>query len=109
MKNLLKLFALISLISMGTIFTACQQRATNRQYIVSAPAGNRYCEVAKSGETIIPNGRILTPMGKQITVAPHPYGLVLSPDGTVAVTANSGTNPFSISVIKNLDSDDIQV
>jgi hypothetical protein len=33
-------------------------------------------------------------------VAPHPYGLTLSMDGSIAVTANSGTNPISISILK---------
>jgi len=54
---------------------------------------------------VIPNGRIITPYGKSVEVAPHPYGLTLSPDGTVAVTANSGTAPISISIIKNLSSE----
>ena len=69
---------------------------------ISAPAGNEYAQINKNGKTVLPNGRFITPLGQQFTVAPHPYGLVLSPDGTVAVTANSGTNPFSISILKNI-------
>lgn len=42
------------------------------------------------------------PPGNLRQVAPHPYGLTLSPDGTVAVTANSGVRPFSISIIRNV-------
>lgn len=72
------------------------------QWIASAPAGNEYVKIDKSGKTILPNGRFISPLGKQISTAPHPYGLVLSPDGNIAVTANSGTSPFSITVIKNL-------
>jgi YVTN family beta-propeller protein len=53
---------------------------------------------------VIPNGRFLTPYGKSVEVAPHPFGLTLSADGSVAVTANSGTSPISISIIKNLRS-----
>ncbi len=74
----------------------------NEQWIASAPAGNQYVKIDKNGKTILPNGRFITPLGKQITTAPHPYGLILSPDGNMAVTANSGTSPFSITVIKNL-------
>jgi YVTN family beta-propeller protein len=37
-------------------------------------------------------------------VAPHPFGLALSGDGKTAVTANSGTQPLSISIIHNLTS-----
>lgn len=69
---------------------------------ISAPAGSEYAQINKNGATVLPNGRIVTPMGKQFTTAPHPYGLVLSPDGNVAVTANSGTNPFSITILKNI-------
>jgi len=69
---------------------------------ISSPAGSAYAQINKNGQTILPNGRIITPMGKQLTTAPHPYGLVLSPDGSLAVTANSGINPFSITVLKNI-------
>ena len=69
---------------------------------ISAPAGDRYCEINVAGETIIPNGRIIKPIGKTYRIAPHPYGLTLSPDGRTVVTANSGTNPFSISILKNI-------
>ncbi|MFH1744220.1 MAG: bifunctional YncE family protein/alkaline phosphatase family protein, partial [bacterium] len=68
-----------------------------------APALKRFCTIDRMGESIIPNGRILTPTGRQVQVAPHPYGLCLSPDGNTLVTANSGTRPFSLSIIKNLD------
>jgi len=44
-------------------------------------------------------------MGKTTRIAPHPYGLVISKDGSLAVTANSGTNPFSITVIRHPFSD----
>ena len=73
--------------------------------IVSSPSGNQYTQINKSGKTVIPNGRFITPYGRSIEVAPHPFGLTLSHDGTVAVTANSGTSPISISIIKNLKSD----
>jgi len=72
---------------------------------VSAPAGDDYTAIDRNGKTIIPNGRILTPYGRQITVAPHPFGLALSPDGKTIITSNSGTGPFSISVITAFDTD----
>lgn len=65
----------------------------------TAPAGDQYCYL-NDREAIIPNGRLVKPMGKTTRIAPHPYGLILSKDGSLAVTANSGTNPFSITVIK---------
>jgi DNA-binding beta-propeller fold protein YncE len=74
------------------------------QTIISPPAGNMPTEIHKDGKTIIPNGRILTPHGSSIMVAPHPYGMVLSPDGNTLVTSNSGTSPLSITIIRNVRS-----
>jgi YVTN family beta-propeller protein len=68
---------------------------------IEPPAGDRYCQINLDGETIIPNGRVVKPMGSTVRIAPHPYGLALSPDGSVAVTANSGNRPFSITILEN--------
>lgn len=78
-------------------------------WIISAPAGEQYVTIDKAGLTIIPNGRIVAPAGKSIVVAPHPYGLTLSPDGNTAITANSGTSPLSITIIRNILSDNPEV
>ncbi|MDH5475419.1 MAG: bifunctional YncE family protein/alkaline phosphatase family protein [Cyclobacteriaceae bacterium] len=69
---------------------------------MSAPSGDEITKIDKEGKTVIPNGRYISPVGKSILTAPHPYGLTLSSDGNVAVTANSGTNPLSITIIKNI-------
>jgi len=74
-----------------------------------APAGARPVKIDRGGETVLPNGRLITPLGTQVTVAPHPYGLALSPDGQTLVTANSGTHPFSVSIITGLESSAPQV
>ena len=72
------------------------------QYEILPPAGNLPTQIIKNSESIIPNGRIISPFGKQYYTAPHPFGLVLDPTGDIAITANSGTSPFSISIIKGL-------
>ncbi len=81
----------------------------NTLWIASAPAGTEFTKIDKEGKTIIPNGRYITPIGKSISTAPHPYGLTLSPDGNVAVTANSGTSPLSITIVRNILSDHPEV
>lgn len=91
-------FSLLFILSALTGFS--QQSGT----IVSAPSGDEYVKIDPKGKTVIPNGRYLTPAGKSYIVAPHPYGLVLSNDGNIAVTANSGTSPLSISILKNIQS-----
>ncbi len=81
-----------------------EKKDSTNVWVVSAPAGDQYTSVNKNGVTIIPNGRMITPLGNQITVAPHPFGLVLSPDGKTIITSNSGTGPFSISLITEYNS-----
>ena len=78
-------------------------------FSLSAPAGDRPTKIDPNGETILPSGRLITPLGKQVKVAPHPYGLALSPDGKTLVTVNSGTKPFSVSILTGLDSPQPQV
>lgn len=87
-----------------SFFCLTGQEKTSGLKVVSSPSGNLYTRINRNGKTIIPNGRIITPVGKTIEVAPHPFGLTLSHDGTIAVTANSGTSPISVSIIKNLHS-----
>src|SRR6478736_9954519 len=99
MKNILIAFLL------STVVYGCTSREKTKPVsIASAPAGDRYTSINKEGETVIPNGRLITPMGKQIFVAPHPFGLTLSPDGKTIITANSGVGPFSISIINDFNS-----
>ena len=74
-----------------------------------APAGTKPAAINPSRESVLPNGRLITPLGKQVMVAPHPYGLALSPDGKTLVTVNSGTQPFSISILTGLASEQPQV
>jgi DNA-binding beta-propeller fold protein YncE len=84
------------------ILAACSQQQEKGLWIVSSPAGSAYTRIDRTGKTVIPNGRIVEPAGRSIVIAPHPYGLTLSPDGNVAVTANSGINPLSITIIRNI-------
>ncbi len=103
MKVSISLFLTVAL-----LWAACQtpKNAQNitRKGGITSPAGDRYCQINPAGESIIPNGRIIKPMGNTVRIAPHPYGLVLSPDGSIAVTANSGNQPFSITILADPNS-----
>ena len=98
MKPLLTILACLSLIACNVR----DQNADKTLWIISAPGGSEFASIDKNGKTVIPNGRYITPAGKSIVTAPHPYGLTLSPDGNVAVTANSGTSPLSITIIRDI-------
>jgi YVTN family beta-propeller protein len=50
------------------------------------------------GTTTIPNGRLITPVGDWITVAPFPFALALRPDGRQLVAPSLGF-PFALNVI----------
>jgi YVTN family beta-propeller protein len=65
----------------------------------ASPAGGRPVTVAPQGTTILPSGRLLRPAGFSTEIGGHPYGLALSRDGLTALTSNSGTVPFSLSLI----------
>jgi DNA-binding beta-propeller fold protein YncE len=98
MKRIIQLLILL-------ILTACsyQNNSNDRElWIISAPAGNEFTKIDKNKKTVIPNGRFITPAGKSILTAPHPFGLSLSHDGNIAVTANSGIKPLSITIVRNI-------
>ena len=102
-----RVFLLIGLIIVGLFLIIKPPLFSNaggdsRPVVLAAPAGDRPTHIDQSGETVLPNGRLITPAGVQVTVAPHPYGMALSPDGNLLVTANTGTWPFSISIISAL-------
>ena len=89
----------------GFSLAGCRNKAQDDVWVISPPGLLEQAKIDRSGRTVIPNGRIITPRGRQVEVAPHPYGLVLSPDGSIAVTANCGIQPFSVSVIADVCSD----
>jgi YVTN family beta-propeller protein len=94
-----------AILLVGLSLAGCRRKAQDGVWIISPPALLEQARIERAGRTIIPNGRIITPRGRQVEVAPHPYGLVLSPDGSLAVTANCGVRPFSVSVITDVLSD----
>ena len=62
------------------------------------PAQNRYAQITASG-TILPGGRLLRPFGTEIETGPGPFGLAISPKGTVA-TADIGFDRFGVTVVE---------
>ena len=52
-----------------------------------------------TGETLLPNGRLLTPTGTQTEVAPYPFALALTPDGRRVVVACTGADEQSLQLL----------
>lgn len=102
MKSRFTFFLLILLLS-------DQGFAQPARSVITAPAGEEYVIIRPDGKTVIPNGRYISPAGKTLRVAPHPYGLAISNDGSIAITANSGTSPISISILKNIHSENPEI
>jgi YVTN family beta-propeller protein len=91
------------LIILLLLLVSCNTNKKSKDvWIISAPSDSQFTKIDTLGKTILPNGRIITPTGKSIRTAPHPYGLTLSPDGQTVVTANSGTNPLSITIVRKI-------
>jgi DNA-binding beta-propeller fold protein YncE len=97
---------LISLFLASIVFApvrfSAEDARTFESKLLQAPAGRLPVKINPRGMTVLPNGRLITPFGKQVKVAPHPYGLALSPDGSTLVTVNSGTHPFSASIVTEI-------
>ena len=52
---------------------------------------------------VLPSGRLVTPVGVEIPVgAPKPFGLAVSTDGNSLATVNSGSTPFSVTLVTGL-------
>ncbi len=66
---------------------------------LQVPGFNRYCQISLDGESIIPSGRIVRPYGEFIRIAHDPFGLALSPDGSVALAVHDNT----LTLIKTSD------
>ena len=63
---------------------------------LAAPAGDQPTYINPTGETVLPNGRLISPEGVQVTAAPHPYGMALSPDESRLYIACAAANRFPL-------------
>src|SRR5689334_2159570 len=66
----------------------------------AAPAGTRPAIRRPGAPSILPGGRIIAPAGKQYVTGPGPFGLAISADHRTIVTANSGPERSSLTVLE---------
>jgi hypothetical protein len=72
-----------------------------------APAGDRPATrstpIDGFNGAILPNGRLLTPWGGDQRGRPKPFGLAVAPPARTAVTVNSGSSRFSVTIMTNIN------
>ena len=62
-----------------------------------APAGEKFAKVVYGGETVLPNGRIITPLGKRMYTAENLWRVELSPDEkTLVGITEAGLSLFDL-------------
>src|SRR5579872_2995104 len=66
----------------------------------AAPAGNRPAIRRPGAAGILPGGRIIAPIGQLHITGPGPFGLAISSSGRVVVSANGGTDRYSLTVLE---------
>jgi YVTN family beta-propeller protein len=66
----------------------------------SAPAGNRPAAATAGPESILPGGRLITPLGRQFMTGPGPFGLAVSEGARLVVSANGGPDRYSLTVLQ---------
>ena len=63
------------------------------------PAGDRPAHRAATGESILPGGRIITPLGEQFFTGPGPFGIAVNPSGKIVATADGGPNRYALTIL----------
>jgi DNA-binding beta-propeller fold protein YncE len=66
----------------------------------AAPAGTRPASRRPGAESILPGGRIITPLGRSYSTGPGPFGLAISPSGNQVATANGGPEQYSLTLLR---------
>jgi len=80
------------------IFLCLLPAARSAEHYV-APAGERPAAKRIGAESILPGGRLITPLGRQHVTGAGPFGIAVSPNGKRVATADGGKDRYSITVL----------
>lgn len=77
----------LSIIVLFFVFYECElgQEVTTLQ----PPAIKKYCQINETGESVLPSGRVVNPIGKVTRITNDPFGMALSPDGSIALAVHN--------------------
>ncbi len=79
------------LLTILLILALCSCENKKEVVTLQVPGVDRYCEINHGGESVIPSGRIVKPAGEFALITPDPFGMVLSPDGSLALAVHNNT------------------
>jgi len=65
----------------------------------AAPAGTRTAARRPGAESILPGGRLIAPLGLQYATGAGPFGLAVSANARMVVTADGGPNRYSLTAL----------
>jgi YVTN family beta-propeller protein len=77
---------IVAILILGSLFPCSQKPSYST---LQVPGYDRFCNINTEGESVIPNGRIIHPTGELIRISPDPFGMTLSPDGSVALAVHN--------------------
>jgi len=63
------------------------------------PAGERPAMKRPGGESTLPGGRHIAPLGRQYQTGPEPWGLAVSPNGKRVVSADAGARGIPLTLL----------
>ncbi|MEK7253668.1 MAG: phosphoesterase, partial [Bacteroidota bacterium] len=87
----------LSLLLLALFF--CRQPAFSQPKnvaILQVPGAAEYCKIDRSGVSVLPSGRYVSPAGKAIPISRAPYGLTVSGDNDRVLVLHNG-------VVTNID------
>ncbi len=76
------------LVTLSLVMTAISCQEDKTIDTIQPPGRDRYCELKFTGESVIPSGRTVTPAGQVTRITHDPFGLALSPDGSIALAVH---------------------
>lgn len=94
MAGVLLAMAMAALGAAGMGTTESRTGAVERR----APAGTRPAVRRPGAESVLPNGRIVAPLGRQHSVGTSPFALAVSPNGRMVATSD-GSPRFAVTVL----------
>lgn len=90
MKNFITIVIIFCLVS--------SLKAQNKKIILTVPGFNELTKIDTSFKSVLPSGRYISPVGKNIRITNDPFGLAISADNSVAISLHE--NVFTIIDLK---------